>query len=124
MPRVVHFELQADQPERAIRFYSDVFGWQAPKWEGPMDYWMLMSGDEKEPGINGGLGGKNPDHPFPPCVVVLDVPSVDEYSVKVAENGGTIIVPKMGVPGVGWLAYFQDTEGITIGMMQFDPAAA
>ena len=52
MARVVHFEIPADQPERAIEFYSKIFGWQFQKWDGPMPYWMINTGEG--PGINGG----------------------------------------------------------------------
>ena len=55
MPRVVHFELSADDPERAIKFYENAFGWKTEKWAGPMDYWLIMTGPEDEPGIDGGL---------------------------------------------------------------------
>ena len=55
MPRVVHFEIHADDPERAVNFYQDVFGWQIVKWEGPQDYWLITTGPDDEPGINGGL---------------------------------------------------------------------
>ena len=41
MPRIIHFELPADNPERAVMFYGDVFGWQFNKWGGPMDYWLV-----------------------------------------------------------------------------------
>ncbi len=54
MPRVVHFEIYADNPERAIRFYETVFGWQVHKWEGPMDYWLICTGKDEE-GINGAI---------------------------------------------------------------------
>ena len=55
MPRVVHFEIHADQPERAVRFYKELFDWQFHKWEGPMDYWLIVTGPDGQPGINGGL---------------------------------------------------------------------
>lgn len=54
MPRVVHFEVHADDPERAANFYSGVFGWELAKWEGPQDYWLITTGPDDEPGINGG----------------------------------------------------------------------
>jgi predicted enzyme related to lactoylglutathione lyase len=53
MRRIVHFDLPADDPNRAQKFYSEVFGWKFAKWDGPMEYWMITTGDEKEPGING-----------------------------------------------------------------------
>jgi predicted enzyme related to lactoylglutathione lyase len=54
MPRPTHFEIPADNPERAIGFYGSVFGWQFQKWEGPMPYWLVTTGDSGT-GINGGL---------------------------------------------------------------------
>jgi predicted enzyme related to lactoylglutathione lyase len=121
MPRVVHFEINADDPERATRFYGKVFGWTVQKWDGPVDYWLLMTGDDKEPGIDGAITPRS--DPPEATVVTVDVSSIDECVNHVRENGGTVIVPKMPVPGVGWLAYCRDTEGNTFGMMQADTNA-
>ena len=128
MPRPIHFEIHADNPERAIAFYRTVLGWSFSKWDGPMPYWMVVTGPENEPGINGGL------HPRmgPPavagqaviafvCTVYVD--SLDAYTAKVVAAGGAICVPKMPIPGIGWLAYGNDTEGNIFGLMQADPAA-
>ena len=46
MPRVVHFEISADDPERVVNFYKDAFGWNINKWEAPMDYWLVQTGKE------------------------------------------------------------------------------
>jgi uncharacterized protein len=119
MPRVVHFEIPADNPEMAITFYSDLFGWQFTKWDGPMPYWLIDTGEG--PGINGGLLQKNgPDHPV---VNTVDVADLDSMVPKVEATGGTIVVPKMPIPGVGWLAYFKDLDGNIVGMMQADSSA-
>jgi predicted enzyme related to lactoylglutathione lyase len=118
MPRVVHFEINADDPERAIQFYTNVFGWKVQKWAGPVDYWLIMTGDGKEPGIDGAITPRT--DPPEATVNTVDVSSIDECVTKVKENGGTVIVPKMPVPGVGWLAYCKDTEGNTFSMMQSD----
>jgi predicted enzyme related to lactoylglutathione lyase len=121
MPRVVHFEIDAEKPERAIKFYEKVFGWKIEKWNGPMDYWLVVTGKEKEPGIDGGLAKRTETEPS--TVNTIDVPSVDEYIKKVKTNGGSITRPKMAVPGVGWMAYFKDPEGNTWGMMESDESA-
>ena len=121
MPRVVHFEIEADQPKRAIRFYETVFGWKIRKWEGPIEYWLITTGKEGEPGIDGGLSKRTEGTPS--TVNTIDVPSVDEYAKKVESNGGTIVRPKMAVPGVGWMAYFTDPDGNMFGIMQEDPTA-
>jgi predicted enzyme related to lactoylglutathione lyase len=49
MPRIIHFELPADNPERAVEFYSKVFGWKMQKWEGPTEYWLVSTGDAGQP---------------------------------------------------------------------------
>ena len=121
MPRPVHFEIPADNPQRAMEFYSKVFGWKFQKWEGPMDYWLITTGDAPEPGINGGLLQRR--DPAQPCVNTVTVANVDESLGTVQAQGGACVVPKMAVPGVGWLAYCKDTEGHIFGMMQSDPSA-
>src|SRR5256884_1809597 len=55
MSRVIHFEIPASDPERASAFYQKVFGWKIEKWPGPMEYWLVTTGTEGTPGINGGL---------------------------------------------------------------------
>ncbi|MGE3801680.1 MAG: VOC family protein [Candidatus Kapaibacterium sp.] len=121
MSKVVHFEIMADDPEKVLSFYSGVFGWQSQKWEGPMDYWLVNTGNEGQ-GINGGLGKKQEGSPS--LMNVIDVESVDEYVGKVEEAGGSIAMPKHAIPGVGWLAYGVDPEGNMFGMMQSDESAA
>ena len=126
MPRVVHFEVHADDPERAIRFYSTVFGWTFDKYAGPQDYWLITTGPDGQPGINGGLMRRM--HAIDGQAVIayvctVDVESVDASLAQVLELGGQLALPKMPIPGVGWLAYAKDTEGNIFGMMQSDPAA-
>jgi uncharacterized protein len=126
MPRVVHFEIHAENPERAAKFYTESFGWKIQKWDGPVEYWLVMTGEPEKPGINGGLmrrKGKITGDSVIAFVCTLDVPSVDDYAKKVVAAGGTIIMPKSAVPGVGWMAYGKDTEGNIFGMMQNDPNA-
>jgi predicted enzyme related to lactoylglutathione lyase len=120
MPRVVHFEVMAADPQRARQFYANVFGWEITKWEGPEEYWLISSGPDDQPGINGGIGQSRGE---PLTVNTVDVPSIDAYTEKVVASGGKVVLPKMAVPGVGWLVYCQDTEGIVFGMMQSDPGA-
>jgi len=55
MWRVNHFDVRADDPERAMKFYKEVFGWKVEKWHGPFDYWLVMTGNPDEPGIDGGI---------------------------------------------------------------------
>lgn len=121
MGRVIHFEIVADDAERTVKFYENVFGWKVQKWDGPMDYWFLMTGDENEPGIDGAFGMRQSKDDI--TVNTIDVESVDETTKLIEKNGGEIVRPKGAVPGVGWLAYFKDSEGNLWGIMQNDPNA-
>ena len=128
MPRVIHFEIHADEPERAVRFYTDLFGWVMTKWDGPMPYWLVTTGPDAAPGINGGLLKRPGPAPTESCAVIayvstVDVDDVDAYMKKVTDLGGSIALPKMPIPGIGWLAYAKDTEGNVFGLMQNDPSA-
>ena len=121
MSRVIHFDLPADDPERAMSFYQDVFGWRFEKWDGPMDYWLISTGPEDEPGIDGGLSVRS--DPEERTDTTIGVDSLDETLDDIQANGGVILREKSAVPGVGWLAYCQDTEGNSFGVMELDPSA-
>lgn len=115
MPRVVHFEIYGEKPETLVPFYEQVFNWKFERW-GPMEYWLIRTGDG--PGIDGGLGKERN-----PSAITIDVPDVDAYLAKIQAAGGTVIVPKTTMPGVGYLAYFEDPQGNVFGIMQDDPQA-
>ncbi|MEX0764173.1 MAG: VOC family protein [Nitrosopumilaceae archaeon] len=121
MPRIIHFDIPADDPTRAQKFYQDTFGWKFDKWNGPMEYWMVKTGDDKQPGINGGLVKRMPGQ-FG-TTNTIDVPSIEEFAKKIQSNGGKIIMPKMPIPGVGYFAQCQDTEGNIFGIIQMDQNA-
>ena len=126
MPRVIHFEIHAGDPARAINFYEKLFGWTFQKWEGPMPYWLVMTGADSEPGINGGLlqrQGEIDGQAVIAYVCTTGVEDVDASTATAEANGGTVVVPKMPIPGVGWLVYCKDTEGNIFGMMQADTNA-
>jgi predicted enzyme related to lactoylglutathione lyase len=122
MPRPIHFEIPADQPERASAFYRDVFGWQFRKWDGPMPYWLITTGAEGERGIDGGMMPRQA--PGASTVNTIGVESIDATLKTIEAKGGRTVVPRMAVPGIGWLAYCVDTEGNTFGVLQPDEKAA
>ncbi len=107
MPRIVHFDIPSDNPERAQKFYQDVFGWEFAKWDGPMEYWMVKTGENDTPGINGGLARRMPGQIG--MINTIDIPSIDEYIIKIQSNGGQILVPKMEIPGVGHYATYLES---------------
>jgi uncharacterized protein len=120
MSRVIHFEIPASDPERASKFYQRVFGWKFDKWAGPMEYWMVTTGAEGTPGINGGLM-KNND--VKTTTNTIGVESVDVAIEAAKRAGGKLVMPKTPIPGVGYFAYCEDTEGNLFGVMQADKNA-
>ena len=122
MPRIVHFEIYADDVDRASKFYTDLFGWEINKWDGlpQMDYRLVTTGQDA-PGINGSITGR--PHEGVNGLNYVDVESIEEYLGKVQAAGGTVLQPKMPIPGVGYLAVCQDTEGNPIGFFQTDEGA-
>jgi uncharacterized protein len=129
--RPVHFEIQADDTQRAIGFYKNCFGWEFEEWKNDMgEYHMIMTApkDSAERGINGGLlkrpapvpmGG----HGTNAYVCTMQVEDFDAVSKKILENGGQVALPKFAFPGMAWQGYFLDTEGNTFGLHQTDPNA-
>jgi uncharacterized protein len=121
LPRVIHFEIPADDPDRAVAFYKKAFGWKIEKWGGPANYWLVTTGEDKEPGINGAITEKSENTPA--TTNTVSVTSFEEAVKRIAEAGGKILMPKMAVPGVGYMTYCKDTEGNVFGIMQTDPTA-
>ena len=112
-----------------MEFYGKVFGWRFQKFAGPMEYWSILtsssgstaSGSPAEYGIDGGLLKRR--DPAQPRVTTVDVADLDQSVATVLANGGSIALPKMPVPEIGWLAYCKDLDGHIFGMMQSDSAA-
>ena len=125
MNRVTHFEIHAEDPARAIAFYQRVFGWKFESWGSEL-YWIVNTGTDSEPGINGGLlkrKGSIDGTAVIAYVCSIEVMSADVTVAAVKGHGGQNVVPKMAVPGVGWLAYCKDTEGNIFGVFQEDKEA-
>jgi predicted enzyme related to lactoylglutathione lyase len=118
--RVVHFEIPCDDPQKTIQFFKTVFGWKFEKF-GNEEYWTVITGDEHSPGINGGLMKKR--DPAQPVANSIDVKDLEKAAIEIEKAGGTIVVPKMPIPGVGYLAYFKDPDGNIHGLYQNDPSA-
>ncbi|MGZ3522964.1 MAG: VOC family protein [Vulcanimicrobiaceae bacterium] len=112
--RVNHFEIPADDPERAVTFYADAFGWKIEKWGGPQEYWLVDTGEG--PGINGGImrrGG-----PFQSVVNTITVDDLSSTLDRTGSLGAKLVGDRIKIPDVGDLQYAQDSEGNLFGMMQ------
>ncbi|MEK7138316.1 MAG: VOC family protein [Patescibacteria group bacterium] len=142
--RVVHFEIQAEDIERAKKFYAEVFGWEYQGWPmGPTTYWAIMTApkDSAEPGLRqdgvatasqAGINGGFVQRPCPPpkpeqgtnaFTCTVQVENFDEVAKKIEGAGGKVAMPKFALPGMAWQGYFLDTEGNTFGVHQEDKEA-
>ncbi|MFQ5568649.1 MAG: VOC family protein [Rhodothermales bacterium] len=122
MSRVVHFEINTPDVEKATAFYESVFGWRFQKWDGPETYWLITTGENGSPGINGGMMSMQEE--WPQTVNIVGVDSVDTFTEKITQHGGEVIVPKMAIPGVGYSAYYKDPSGVVFGVFEENSAAA
>jgi uncharacterized protein len=117
----VHFEIPADAPEQLAEFYTKLFGWKIEKYPGSeMDYWMVETAPQGE-GVNGGMMARQ--SPGQQITVYFHVESIEEYAAKVQSLGGTVIVPKQTVPGMGWFAVCQDPQGSVFAIWEMDESA-
>ncbi len=120
--RVIHFEIQADDIERAKKFYEKVFGWKVEKMmgadQGGMDYWGLTTGPDGTPGINGGMYQRPKDRKLTTFDCTITVDDIDKAIAEVKKSGGKIRQEKMEIPHVGLFAGGIDTEGNIFGLMQ------
>jgi predicted enzyme related to lactoylglutathione lyase len=119
---VKHFSINADDVPRARRFYEKAFGWKFEPW-GPPNFYLIKTGTDKEPGLEGALQGRREiveGKPMFGFECTLGVPSIDETLAAVEANGGKIVMPKFHIPTVGTLIFFEDTEGNVVGAMQYE----
>lgn len=122
MPSIVHIDVAADNPRRAKKFYETLFDWKMDSPPGMDDYFLFETVDaEGRPGFGGGLGKRRDRSQA--ITSYIGVESIEAYSVKVEKLGGTVVEPKMPVPGWGYIALCIDTEGNTFGLWQDDPDA-
>jgi predicted enzyme related to lactoylglutathione lyase len=122
MARPVHFEIHADDPQRAIAFYTDVFGWTVNQWA-DQQYWLVSTGPKDEPGIDGAILPRTGDRPATgaPVVGMVNTMQVDDLDASLAKafaRGGSLALDKMVIPGVGTVAYVLDSEANVIGLLQ------
>lgn len=120
--RVVHFEIPADDIGRATEFYRSAFGWEISPVPG-MDYAMLGTTPSDNDGapleagsINGGMMQRDAARKSP--VVTIDVDDIESALESIRELGGSIVESKQEVMGMGYTAYFTDSEGNLMGLWQ------
>ncbi|TCS95965.1 VOC family protein [Hazenella coriacea] len=115
MNKVVHFELHAPHPERAVRFYESVFGWRVEQTPDNQDVWTVQSGSSS----SRCRGNIYRSHEQPSSDVnSIEVASIEEYAKKISQHGGEMVVSKVELPGTGYLAYCLDVEKNLFGMLE------
>ncbi len=130
MNRPLHFEIHADDVQRAREFYGSVFGWTFEDWSefAGMPYLGATTGEEGQPGINGAImqrmsPGGGPGSPVNGAVLTLGATDYDAAHDAILAAGGAEALPKYALPGMAWQGYFLDTEGNVFGIHQPDPEA-
>lgn len=121
MGRVSHFEITADDPERAAAFYRKAFGWEINDWGGPFKYLLATTGPKDQVGIDGAIMDRSDTKQ-----AVINTISVDTWEAgakAVSDAGGTVLQEKTAVPGQGFFAYCRDTEGNVFGIFEANAAA-
>jgi predicted enzyme related to lactoylglutathione lyase len=115
MGRVVHFELLAEDPARAVNFYKEALGWDVDAWGGSQSYWLVRTGAREQPGIDGAIMGK---HFAQGVINTVEVESLQDTTVRIERAGGKRVHGPSDIPGVGTHAYFEDTEGNLFGVLE------
>lgn len=130
MSRVVHFEIQADDLERAKTFYAAAFGWSFEDYGQftGSPYWGIVTGPDDQAGINGGLLQRPAPAPGPGqgtngYVCTMQVDDYDATEKLILDAGGQVALPKTALMGMAWQGYYLDSEGNTFGIHQPDPEA-
>lgn len=129
MNRPIHFELHADDLERAKDFYAKVFGWGYEDYSevAGEPYWGVVTGPDEVPGINGAMMQRKAplieDNPVSAAVITIQVADYNHTDLAIAEAGGFVAVAKHAIPGMAWQGYYRDPEGNLFGIHQADPEA-
>jgi predicted enzyme related to lactoylglutathione lyase len=122
MGRVVHFEIHCADLDRAERFYTDVFGWRIGRWQGaPIDYRPITTGPDDQAGINGALTQRHGEIDGQAVIAYVNTIQVDDLAEtqrRIADGGGQMVLEPAGIPHVGTVAFFKDTEGNIFGVLQ------
>ena len=116
---IVHFEIPANDPAKLSQFYSKLFGWTFEKWGGSseMEYWMIKTrAKDDSVGVDGGMPKKMDPNQRPLNYVLVE--SVDDFSKKIVQLGGKIMMPKEEIPNMGWFAIAVDQEGNGFGIFE------
>jgi predicted enzyme related to lactoylglutathione lyase len=121
MARPNHFEIPVDDPDRAEKFYGEVFGWTFQRYEGAPQYYGMANTGDGDVGINGALFQRGSDGVL---TLTMSVDAIEDATAQVVQKGGKVVQGKTPIPSMGWFATCVDTEGNRFGLFTNDPNAA
>ena len=117
---IVWFDIPADNPQRAQKFYSELFGWKINPFPGMADYWHIETGGADDSPDGGMITRKHPGHTI---TAYISVPSVTDSMAEIKKLGGSVCIPKTAVPNMGYFAICTDTEENTFAIWEMNPEA-
>lgn len=122
-----YFDLTVRDVAAARRFFEAALGWRFERFPMPYEYYRIQAGSAGEPGIDGGIGALA-DAPAaegrPMTQVTVEVPHLDAALARVTQAGGSVIEPRMQIPGIGWYATCAEPGGLRFGLIEADPKTA
>ncbi|MBK9013802.1 MAG: VOC family protein [Saprospiraceae bacterium] len=117
---IIHFDISADDLQRARHFYEEMFGWKFEQFPGgPQEYFLIdTSPNSTEKGLTGGMAKREKE--YQKITDFIQVDSMDESIAKLEKLGGKVIEPKTYIPTVGFIAGCEDTERNIIGLIELE----
>src|SRR5262249_35370488 len=118
---IAHFDIRADDVERARRFYERVFNWRFEAW-GPPDFYLIHTGTDQDPGIHGSVSKRHAPvagHGLNAFECTISVDDLERVKAAVVRHGGTIVMDEYEIVGVGRMIRFTDTEGNSVCAMRY-----
>lgn len=123
---LAHFAINADDVQEAKTFYESVMGWEFSPW-GPPGFFRITTGSAEAPGVQGALQARRelvPGRPMIGLECTFAVDDVEATAAAVVRAGGTVLMERFTIVGVGHLIFFADPAGNAVGAMQYDALAS
>lgn len=118
MSTIIHFDISADDLQRAKKFYEKLFGWSFTKFpNSPQEYFLIETASASgEKGITGGMAKR--EKAYQKITNFIQVNSIDKSMADVVKLGGQIMEPKTTIPNIGFIAGCKDTEDNIFGLIE------
>ena len=121
-----YFDLTVRDVTAARRFFEAALGWRFERFPMPYEYYRIQAGPADEPGIDGGIGALADTEVtggLPTATLTVPVPDLDAALARVTQAGGSVVEPRMEIPGIGWYATCAEPGGLRFGLIEADPKA-